>query len=89
MYLPNSKPMRLSKIVSKDPDVHSGDLCFAGTRIPVSTLIGYLRKGHSIDRYLQDYPGVDQRQIHGFLEWSHDQAEEEVEKELVLHEDPS
>ena len=33
------------RVVSRDPEVHSGDLVFAGTRVPVANLIEHLKGG--------------------------------------------
>lgn len=35
-------------IVSRDSNVHSGDLVFRGTRVPVETLIDHLKSGYSM-----------------------------------------
>ena len=51
----------LGKIVQRDPEIHSGDLVFAGTRVPVDSLVGYLKGAHSIEEFLQDYPTVEYR----------------------------
>ncbi|MEM6784916.1 MAG: DUF433 domain-containing protein, partial [Bacteroidota bacterium] len=48
--------MRLDQIVSRDPDVVSGALVFKGTRVPVQTLIDYLRSGETLDRFLDGFP---------------------------------
>ena len=39
--------------------------CFTGTRVGVSQLLGYLRDGHTIDDFLNDFPTVmrDQAQL--------------------------
>ena len=34
--------VELAQVVSRDPEVHSGDLVFAGTRVPVEILVAYL-----------------------------------------------
>ena len=60
----------LEKIVSRDPEIHSGDLVFAGTRVPVDSLVCYLKGGHSIEEFLQDYPTVERWQIESYLELS-------------------
>lgn len=36
-----------SQVVSRSAGVHSGDLVFTGTRVPVDNLIGYLKHGES------------------------------------------
>ena len=58
------------KVVQRDPEIHSGDLVFAGTRVPVDSLVGYLKGGHSIEEFLQDYPTVERWQLESFLELS-------------------
>lgn len=72
--------MRLKDIVSKDPDVHSGDLIFAGTRVPAIRLVSYLQKGYSLDRFIKGFPSVDRRQAEAFLELGLDLIEDLVEE---------
>lgn len=55
-------------IVSRNPNVHSGDLVFAGTRVPVDTLIDYLKAGRSITDFLEGFPSVERWQVEQFLE---------------------
>jgi uncharacterized protein (DUF433 family) len=59
-------------VVSRNPEVHSGDLVFAGTRVPVDTLVDYLKSGQSIDDFLEGYPSVERWQVEAFLELSAD-----------------
>ena len=44
------------------PDRHSGDLCFASTRVPVSTLFEFLAGGDSLGAFLAAFPSVDMEQ---------------------------
>ena len=60
----------LEQVVQRDPEIHSGDLVFAGTRVPVDSLVGYLKGGHTIEEFLQDYPTVERWQLDLFLELS-------------------
>ena len=62
--------VELAQVVSRDPDVHSGDLVFAGTRVPVETLVAYLIKGSSIAEFLMDFPTVERWQVESYLEFS-------------------
>ena len=48
----------LAQVVQRDPEIHSGDLVFTGTRVPVDNLVSYLKGGHTIQEFLQDYPTV-------------------------------
>lgn len=55
-------------IISLSPEVMGGTPVFAGTRVPVQTLIDYLEGGESIDDFLEGFPTVTREQIIGFLE---------------------
>ena len=41
---------------------------FAGTRVPVQTLLDYLEGGESIDDFLDGFPSVKREQVVEFLE---------------------
>jgi uncharacterized protein (DUF433 family) len=58
----------LGKIISCDPDVMSGAPVFAGTRVPVQTLLDYIEGGDSIDIFLDGFPTVKREQVIAFLE---------------------
>ena len=60
----------LAKVVHRDPEIHSGDLVFTGTRVPVDSLVGYLKGGRSIQEFLQDYPTVERWQLESYLDLS-------------------
>ena len=57
-----------NKIVSVSPDVMGGTPVFAGTRVPVQTLLDYLEGGESIDDFLEGFPTVTREQVIAFLE---------------------
>ena len=56
------------KIISCDPDVMSGTPVFAGTRVPVKTLIDYIEGGDSIEVFLDGFPTVRREQVIAFLD---------------------
>ena len=60
--------MRKEEIISCDEQVVSGATVFAGTRVPVQTLIDYLKAGDSLDRFLEGFPTVTREQATAFLE---------------------
>ena len=66
--------MRFDQIVSRDPEVVSGALVFAGTRVPVETLIDYLKSGETLDRFLDGFPSVSRAQAEAYLELTLDEA---------------
>ncbi len=51
-----------TQIISRSPDIMSGAPVFAGTRVPVQTIIDYLAGGHSLDEFLDDFPTVRRQQ---------------------------
>ena len=57
-----------SGIVSRDPEVVSGELVFAGTRVPAKTLIDYLKAGDTLDAFLEDFPTVSREQTAAYLD---------------------
>ena len=54
--------------ISSNPEIMGGTPVFAGTRVPVQTLLDYLAAGHSIDEFLAGFPSVDRKQTLAFLE---------------------
>jgi uncharacterized protein (DUF433 family) len=63
-------------IITASPDVMGGTPVFAGTRVPVQTLLDYLKAGESIDDFLEGFPTVTKEQVIAFLE----EAEEQIAK---------
>ena len=59
--------MRKDQLISRDKETMSGALVFAGTRVPVKTLLDYLKGGHSLDEFLDDFPTVKRAQAEGVL----------------------
>jgi len=55
-------------VLSCSPDVMGGTPVFAGTRVPVQTLLDYLEAGESIDEFLAGFPSVSRAQVIRFLE---------------------
>lgn len=55
-------------IVTCSPDVLGGTTVFAGTPVPVQTLIEYLEGGDTIDDFLEGFPTVTRQQVVAFLE---------------------
>ena len=51
-----------TSVVSQSPEVMSGAAVFAGTRVPVQSLLDYLAGGHSLDEFLDDFPTVKREQ---------------------------
>jgi len=50
------------QVISRSPEVMSGTPVFAGTRVPVQTIIDYLAGGHPLEDFLDDFPTVTREQ---------------------------
>lgn len=55
-------------IISASPEIMSGTPVFAGTRVPVQTLLDYLKAGESIDDFLDGFPTITREQVIKLLE---------------------
>lgn len=44
--------------ITIDPDIHSGDPVFTGTRVPVVTLFEHLESGLPLELFLENFPSV-------------------------------
>ena len=62
-------------IISISPEVMGGTPVFNSTRVPIQTLLDYLKAGESIDDFLDGFPTVTRDQVIAFLE--------EASKQLV------
>jgi len=54
-------------LVVRDPEIHSGDPVFAGTRVPVQTLVDYMESGDGLEEFLDNYPSVSREQAHAAI----------------------
>jgi uncharacterized protein (DUF433 family) len=66
-------------VITASPDVMGGTPVFAGTRVPVQTLLDYLKASESIDDFLEGFPSVSKEQVIAFLE----EAEEQIAKMVM------
>lgn len=71
-----------NQLIERSPEILSGTPVFAGTRVPVQTLIEYLEAGDSIEDFLDDFPTVTREQatellnlaLKSFLSQTHESA---------------
>jgi len=67
--------LKNSSIISASPEFMGGTPVFDSTRVPVQTLLDYLKDGESIDDFLDGFPTVTKEQVIALLV--------EAEKQLV------
>jgi uncharacterized protein (DUF433 family) len=59
--------MTRADIYHAHPEILGGIPVFTGTRVPVDSLIHHLRKGVTLDEFLDDFPSVRREQAEAFL----------------------
>ena len=55
-------------VIVQDPEIHSGEPVFRGTRVPFQTLLEYLEGGETLDVFLEHFPGVSRETAIAALE---------------------
>ena len=67
-------PRERHQIFHRDPDSLGGVPVFTGTRVPIDTLMAYLRNGKRTEDFRDDFPTVTREQAEALLRL----AEQEV-----------
>jgi len=60
--------MLRNQLIQRSAEILGGTPVFAGTLVPVQTLIDYLEAGERLDDFLNDFPTVSHEQATGILE---------------------
>jgi uncharacterized protein (DUF433 family) len=55
-------------LLTQDPEIMSGALCFTGTRVPVKNLFDYLEGSSTLEDFLEDFPTVSRERAVAVLE---------------------
>ena len=66
----------LAAVFSVNKEIMHGTPCFAGTRVPVQTLLDYLENGQTIEQFFTDFPRVKREQVIQFLQFAKEQLAE-------------
>jgi uncharacterized protein (DUF433 family) len=76
-------PTELQNILVSDPDTLSGAVRFKGTRVPVQVLLDTLLRDHSIDYFLEGFPGVTREQVEAVIRYEQNALRRELGLELA------
>jgi uncharacterized protein (DUF433 family) len=57
----------MGKLIDSDPEIMGGTVVFAGTRVPLQTLLDYIEDGETIEDFLDGFPSVKKEQVIEFL----------------------
>ncbi len=71
-------PRELEDVLRSDPDILGGVVCFAGTRVPVETLLDYISAGYSLERFLRGYGSVRREQALAVLDWQGERSKQAI-----------
>ena len=64
--------------ITFDPDKCFGKACIRGLRMPVSSLLGYLGSGMTMEEILTDWPELEREDIFQALAYAPSALEEEI-----------
>jgi uncharacterized protein (DUF433 family) len=53
-----------------DPQIHHGDPCIKGTRVPVSVIVGSIADGDTPEEFIKDYPSITVEDIQAALKFA-------------------
>jgi uncharacterized protein (DUF433 family) len=62
----------LTGLITCYPEIVSGTPVFAGTRVPLKNLSHYLKGGHGLAEFFEDFPSVREEQAKGVLALAED-----------------
>lgn len=48
----------MNQLITIHPDIQSGTPVFFNTRVPIKNLFDYVRGGHTVAEFLDDFPSV-------------------------------
>ena len=66
--------------VIMDPEVHHGDPCIKGTRVPVSIIVGSIADGMGLEEVRAAYPQLSVEDIRAALAY----AAEVLQREVII-----
>ena len=55
-------------VVTVNPKIQGGLPCFAETRVPVTSLFDHLKRGYTVEQFLEDFPTAGKEQVDAVLE---------------------
>jgi uncharacterized protein (DUF433 family) len=59
-------------VIVRDPEILGGTPVFRGTRVPFKNLLDYLEGGHTLDKFLDEFPSVTREAAIAALEHAKD-----------------
>jgi uncharacterized protein (DUF433 family) len=76
-------PKGLEGVLKVNPKIMHGDVCFAGTRVPLTVFLDNLREGVGLDDILRNYPTIAREQAEAVLDWENNAIRQAAGLQLV------
>ncbi len=64
--------------VTIDPEIHHGEPCIKGTRVPVAVIVGSMADGMTIDEVIKEYPQLGQEAVRAALSYAADVVRQDL-----------
>jgi uncharacterized protein (DUF433 family) len=61
-----------------DPEIHHGEPCIKGTRVPVAIVVGSIADGMTIEQVIQEYPQLGREAVQAALAYAADVVRQDV-----------
>ena len=61
-----------------DPELHHGEPCIAGTRVPVAILVGSIADGMTVDEVVNEYPQITRDAVRAALAYAADVVRQDI-----------
>lgn len=61
-----------------DPELHHGEPCITGTRVPVAILVGSIADGMTIEQVIQEYPQLKRESVQAALAYAADVVRQDI-----------
>lgn len=61
-----------------DPELHHGEPCIKGTRVPVAILVGSIADGMTIEQVTQEYPQLPREAVQAALAYAADVVRQDI-----------
>jgi uncharacterized protein (DUF433 family) len=69
---------RWQERIAIDPEIHHGDPCVKGTRLPVATIVASLADGMTFDEIRGEYPQLVDADIYAALAYAAEVLRQEI-----------
>ena len=61
-----------------DPEIHHGEPCIKGTRVPVAMLVGSIADGMTIEEVMKEYPQITREAVQAALAYAADVVRHDI-----------